>query len=384
MQAALIKLSSFIILCCATNPGEAIPRPTGELAFHFAEHRPCVVVVCCSPIDINHYIQYPTVILTNGYSPEALQATAELIFGINTQPKQATSSLPQLRAPRVWRVDVYDEARDSAEVHNLWQDCVSRQFALDQRTFARLLDRGGYAKHYVVRDPQQGIIVGFCATYFTYVDRTDRHLEGFASIFTHPEHRRRGVALSLHNHAVAELEKTGGTTRIRLGSAFPRLLYGPLFEISADETMTWIHRRRWQVSNDPIRDLLLNCEDWPASTDLAANSDVTFRSCRIQEREVVEELANRISVRRGRTGWYEEYHSLMNTADVKDVLVGEENGKIIAAALTFTPGGNEVSANIPWPAQIGNDVGGVTCIAVDGKSTNDSYGLLSQSTWPSV
>jgi GNAT superfamily N-acetyltransferase len=327
-------------------------------------------VVCCSPINPDQYIPFPTVVQSDGYSPEALQATAELIFGQNTQLVQGGSILPPLRTPQVWKVDLYSEARDAAEVHNLWHECVSPQFALDQQTFARLLDREGWAKHYIVRDPHQGQILGFSATYFNYVDREGEKLvASMACILTHPAHRRIGIGLSLHTHAIAQLRKIRGIVRLQLGSAFPRLLYGPLFEMSADEHMTWIRRRGWQVSNSAVRDLILDCRDWPASSSLPTTNNITFRPCLPQEMVQVLELVDKTAVRLGRTGWFDQYGQLMDTANVKDVLVGVESNTIVAAGLTFTPGGNQISQNIPWPAQIGNDVGGITCISVHGKST---------------
>lgn len=367
---SFISNSNFIVLCYVTEPGEEIPLNIADITFAVIEHRPCIIIVCCNPVDSKQYIPFPTVVQTNGYSAEALQATAELLLGQNTQPMPASSTTLTQRQPVVWKVDGYNESRDIAEVHDLWKTCISSRLLVDQHTLGQLLDRSGYAKHYIVRDTQNGRILGFCATYFNYVDRAGEDLvASIACVITHPAHRRQGIGLSLHTYAIAQLRKIRGVIRLQLGSAYPRLLHGPLFELSAEEHMAWIRRRGWLISDLLARDLLLECNDWPSSSALPQAGDAVFRACRPHEMIEVIDLVDKTALRLGKTGWYDQYMTVMDTSYVKDVIIGVEGETIMATALTFTPGcGSQISQNIPWPAQIGSDVGAIACICVSGKS----------------
>jgi hypothetical protein len=55
----------------------------------------------------------------------------------------------------------------------------------------------------------------------------------------------------------------------------------------------------------------------------------------------------------------------MNCPNVKDIILGTENDKVIAAALTYIPScGSQVATNLPWASQMGDAVGGITCICM--------------------
>jgi hypothetical protein len=84
--------------------------------------------------------------------------------------------------------------------------------------------------------------------------------------------------------------------------------------------------------------------------------------------EVVDSTARRM----GKMGWFDQYATLMNGSNVKDVIIGvrdaERKESIVAVALTYTPScGSQVAVNLPWASRIGDDVGGVTCICIPGE-----------------
>jgi len=52
---------------------------------------------------------------------------------------------------------------------------------------------------------------------------------------------------------------------------------------------------------------------------------------------------------------------------MSDVILGLEGDTIVATALTYVRNtGNYVSENLPWAQNIGEDVGGITCICITG------------------
>lgn len=122
-----------------------------EMAFALSDNKPCIIVVCYVSIDSSNIGPFPTIIKTTGYTPPALEAAAAVIFGDNLQSQlirfgDYSGANPQ--QPGVWPVEQWNEARDVSRVLHLWTECVSSRFAMDQQTFASILRRPGYAKHY--------------------------------------------------------------------------------------------------------------------------------------------------------------------------------------------------------------------------------------------
>lgn len=327
-------------------------------------------MVCCSPIDNEQTFPFPTVIQTVGYSAAALEATAALIFSEGTRSLGSEFTRPArtfTSRPKLWPVAQWNEARDMSSVLDLWTQNISSQFSLDSQTFASLLHRPGYAKHYVVRDSAEEVL-GFCATYLSYVDQEgEKLIASLAILLVRSQSRGHGIGLSLHNHAITQLKRTRGVIRLQLGTTFPRILYGPPIYVQLNEE--WFRRRGWQLNKElpgqgqTICDLILNFGDWRYLQPPA--SSLQFRLCAQADMVKVLSMVEEASMRQAKMGWFDQYSSLMNGPYVKDIILGIENGTIVAAAITYTPScGSPIASNLPWAGRIGSDVGGVTCICI--------------------
>ena len=336
-----VKRGHVIILCFAPRPGQQIRLEFADIAFAISDNKPCIIVICCSPVDSQQAIPFPTVIQTAGYSPPALEATAALIFGEETQSLTANGDLasptdPETLRPKLWDVEQWNEARDMCSVLNLWIQNISERFSLDQETFASLLRRPGYAKHYVVRDPRSEEILGFCATYLSYVDQEgEKLIASLAILLVRARSRKQGVGLSLHQHAIGQLRRTRGVVRLQLGSTFPRILYGPPLDMELNEE--WFRRRGWQLNKEipgqgqVVHDLLLNFEDWRyAQPESSSLSSPQYRLCTQDDMVRVLAMVDETATRRAKMGWFDQYSSLMNGPNVKDIVLGVENNTIIA------------------------------------------------------
>ena len=319
-------------------------------------------------------IPFPTVIQTTGYTPEALEAAAAAIFSENTA--SLDDAMPKLTGadrsqPRLWPVEQWDEARDISTVLDLWRQSLTGRFSVDMITLASLLRRPGYAKHYVVRDSRSEEALGFCATYLSYVDQEgEKLIASLAILLVRSSSRQQGVGLSLHNHALGQLKKTRGVTRVQLGSVFPRLLYGPPVGINMNED--WFRRRGWQLSKEvpgqgqAVCDLILNFSEWRYVVPGSISNMPQFRPC--SQGDVVKVLAmvEQVAIKQDKMGWFDQYLSLLNGPNVKDIVLGIEKDNIVAAALTYIPyGGSPIASNLPWAGLIGDDIGGVTCICIN-------------------
>ena len=273
--------------------------------------------------------------------------------------------------PRLWPVEQWNEARDMSAVLDLWRQNLMGRFSIDFNTLASLLRRPGYAKHYVVRDSRAEEILGFCATYLSYVDQEgEKLIASLAILLVRSSSRQQGVGLSLHNHAVGQLKRTRGVIRLQLGSTFPRILYGPPAGIQLNEE--WFRRRSWQLHKEvpgqgqAVYDLVLNFSDWRYVVPGSIPNMPDFRPCSQADMVKVLAMVEQASIRQDKMGWFDQYSSLMNGPNVKDIVLGIEKNNIVAAALTYTPScGSSIASNLPWAGLIGNDIGGVTCICIN-------------------
>lgn len=373
-----IKRGHVIILCFALQPGQPIQLEFADIAFAVSDNKPCIIVVCCSPLEAHQQIPFPTLIQTSGYSPPALEATAALIFGEHLVPTvdaaPITANLDPHR-PRLWPVELWNEARDMSSVLSLWSQSISGRFSIDHQSLASLLRRPGYAKHYVVRDPRNEEVLGFCATYLSYVDQEgEKLIASMALLLVRSGNQNQGVGLSLHNHALDQLRRTRGVIRLQLGSTFPRILFGLPIDMSLNEE--WFRRRGWQLNKDIpgqgqiVHDLILDFVDWRYVTEQSSATAPSFRLCTQEDMIQVLNIVEEDSTRQGKMGWFDQYSCLMNGPNVKDIVLGIIGDTIIATALTYTPScGSQIASNLPWASRIGHDVGGITCICISGRST---------------
>ncbi|QSZ35812.1 hypothetical protein DSL72_006934 [Monilinia vaccinii-corymbosi] len=373
-----IQRSHIIILCFVDRSGHQLQLEFAEILFAVGGQKPCIILVCGDGTNMQDSIPFPTVILTSGYTAEEMEAAAAVIFGEREpNPEVGLAILGSGRKepvrPKLWAVDQWNESRDVSSVLKLWSDNFDARFSIDLEAFASLLRRPGYAKHYVVRDPRGDEVLGFCATYLSYVDQEgERLIASLAILIVGKIFRRQGIGLSLHNHAVGQLRSTRGVIRLQLGSTFPRLLFGPLHSLSQNLTADdeWFRRRGWtlnkklQGQGQSVYDLILDFTKWnywQIQQQEAFNYRQSVQGDMVEVLRLVEEA----SIKQGNMGWFDQYFALMNAPNVKDIVLCLEGDQIIATALTYTPScGSSVSSNLPWAGRIGHDVGGVTCICV--------------------
>jgi hypothetical protein len=90
-----------------------------------------------------------------------------------------------------------------------------------------------------------------------------------------------------------------------------------------------------------------------------------FRNCTQNDMARVLEIVEAEIAREHKMGWFDQYSKLIGDVNVKDVVVAVEAGAIAGVALTYTPSCcSPISLDLPWAGQIGDDVGGVTCICI--------------------
>ncbi|CVL08222.1 related to beta-N-acetylglucosaminidase [Fusarium mangiferae] len=361
-----VRVVIFVLTGFSTEEG-LFQLELAEVAREVCEERPLVLVACCevSEKGAREY-GFPTIIQCPGYSAADLQAVAVLLTTEATPP--TGNSLPRL----TWSILKWDYDKDLLETHSLWEACLPSKFYLNRSTLGSLLKRDGYAMHYMVREPNQGQAIGFCATFTTFTDSSgDRLIGSVAAIIVHKDFRGQGVGRFLHKEVLLKLKKIRGVGIIQLGSTFPRLLYG----LPAPETDTkWFEKQGWNMKEATpgngngrrVLDWLLRFADHPAP-DLAS-AGLTFRPCQQTDYEMIVEMANKESQERYGFGWYDQYAKTMDSGYMNDIVVGLERENLIAAAITYFPNnGSPCGADIPWPASIGQSIGGVSCICIKGR-----------------
>ncbi|KAI1805567.1 hypothetical protein F4811DRAFT_561099 [Daldinia bambusicola] len=371
-HVGFIKRAKVVVFVISGLPSAGQPSQVeiGLMARKMGEQRPQIIMACQSVHDLGLMeANFPTIIQLPGYLPSDLQVAAAVLFGeTRTTGTMGLDVQSLMIEPRFWPPENWD-ALNVAPVHELWNQCLPDQFHLEKFPLQSLLQRDGYAMHFVVRLPENREIIGFCATYTTFVDREGERLIGsLAMIIVKPAYRRRGIGLSLYEHALKQLKRIRGVDRIQLGSTFPRLLSGiPAASASED----WFRRRGWHMDGQApghgqdICDWLLRIDDWPSGGLSAPSSGLTFRQGTFDDFPLIADFVEKESVRKDYTGWYDQYMNLAHDGRFSDIVLGWEQSEIIASALIYTP--NEVSSlaqDLPWARTIGSDVGGVACICI--------------------
>lgn len=372
------KAVIFVISGPPVTAGQPSQVEMAEIARAIGEQRPQIIVACQNVDDLGLLeADFSTIIELPGYSPLHLREAAAILFGeaagVATPPPPPRRNVLDVdkivEPPRHWPPDVWDCAKDDiTPIHELWNQCLPDQFRLDKFGLQSLLQRDGYAMHFIVQDPENREVIGFCATYTTFVDQAGERLIGsLAMILVRPYFRRRGVGRSLYEHALRQLKRIRGVDRIQLGSTFPRLLYGIPAEFSSVE---WFERRGWRMecqgpgSGQEVCDLLLKMDDWPSGFP-AVSSGLNFRQATFDDFGAITEFVEKESSRTDKMGWYDQYANLARDGRFHDIILGLQGATIIATAMVYTPNdGSSVAQDLPWARTIGADVGGATCICI--------------------
>ncbi|KAK1775783.1 hypothetical protein QBC45DRAFT_233789 [Copromyces sp. CBS 386.78] len=368
-----IKLAKSVVFVISGPPcfGQPPQVSLAETVRSLCESRPLILLTCCNvrwlgPLEGS----FPTVVQTSGFTPSELEAAADAMLGSIKQPHTPGPTVQNLiLAPKSWQVEAWSEHRDVSPAYELWCQCFPDNFRLTRFLFQSLLCRDGYAMHYVVREPGTTQLLGFCATYTTYIGSDSERLVGsLAALFVRPSYRQRGIGLSLHDHALRQLRKTRGVSRLQLGSTFPRLFYGVPMENPLED---WFGRRNWPVrpqstlpgAGQETCDWLLVFDDWPTTATM--HSELKFRSCEFSEYHKVMEIVERESRENDNMGWYDQYAKLEGTMNIEDIVLGLEGQTIVAVALTYVKNtGSPLVEDLPWAGMVSDDVGGVTCICI--------------------
>lgn len=370
---AFIKRAKVIIFVI-TSPPNSVQLPQVEIAKvsrDVGDNKPHIIVTCGNPHDLGVMeANFPTIIRLPGYSSADLRTAAAVLFGESVGHATSGVKVQELMIqPRFWPPEDWD-GRDVAPVYDLWNHCLPDQFHLEGYPLKSLLQRDGYSMHFVVRLPDTHEIIGFCATYTTFVDKAGERLIGsLAMIIVKSPYRRRGVGRSLHDHALLKLKRIRGVDRIRLGSTYPRLLSGIPAGSPSEE---WFQRREWGMDRlrpgrgQYVCDWLLKIEDWPHGAFSTVPPGMAFRQATFEDFQSVLDFIEGETARKDYTGWYDQYMNLAHNGRLEDIILGLNQSRIVAAALVYKSddNGSTLAMDLPWARTIGSDVGGVSCICI--------------------
>lgn len=371
-HAAFITRARVVIFIVSGPRGRNEPDQwaLAEASLSVSEGRAHVVLACYNVQPSNSRAEpFPTVVQVPNYLPAQLQAAGALLFGENAPGRASPLRLPPVPRPppkENWTVEPWTPP-DTPAIHELWLECLPRQFHLEQWALASLLNRDGWAMHHVVRDPSSRRILGFCASYLAYADSDDERLIGsLALVLVREGYKGRGIGTRLHDEALRKLKGVRGVDALQLGSMFPRLLRGVPTDMGGEE-LAWFERRGWDVrGGELISDFVL---DFNGFSPGPARIEISFRSCGPAEFNAAMALVEREAARGRALGCLDQYTQLEGTPNISDVIVGVLGRSVVACALIYAPRtGARVAEDILWAAKMGEGIGGVTCVCVAGGS----------------
>ena len=375
-HAGFIKRAKAVVFVISGPhiPGQPSQVDLSSIVQVIGEHRPHVVVACCNIQELEPTAaSFSTVVQLPGYHAHDLEAAAGLLFsGQPERPVQlpGISDLQNKDVSHRWVVKGWNEIGDLPAVYDLWCSCMPDQFSLSRSSLLRLLQRDGYAKHFVARTSETGEVVGFCATYTTYHDSKGEVLVGsIAAVLVKESYRGRGIGRILHDEALKGFQKTRGVSRLQLGSTFPRLLYGLPIDHPSE---SWFRSMGWSMdctgpgTGQEVADWVLAFDEWPAGG--FPPNGLTFRPCGFADFDMVLEIVEQESERKGNMAWYDQYAKLADSPCMGDIMVALRGEAIVATAITYIMNSENSSAeDLPWARTISEDTGGVTCICIMGK-----------------
>ncbi|RWA09962.1 hypothetical protein EKO27_g5136 [Xylaria grammica] len=179
-HVAFIKRAKAVIFVISSPPNskQSSQVEIAEVSQTVGDEKPHIVVACGNVQDFGlTEASFPTII-QSGSSPTDLHAVVAILFGECTGAGTSGVKVQELiMAPKHWPPEEWD-GLDVTPVYNLWNHCLPDQFHLEKFPLQNLLQRDGYAMHFVVRLPETREIIGFCATYTTFVDKAGERLIG--------------------------------------------------------------------------------------------------------------------------------------------------------------------------------------------------------------
>ncbi|KAM0813523.1 hypothetical protein AB5N19_13517 [Seiridium cardinale] len=374
IHVAFIKKAKVVIFVVAGADisGQDTQIDMAAVARSMAEHRPFVVVACRDEQDLDlDRTDFPTVLRLPGYAPAELEQAAAVLFGDVPPPMEwHPDGQKLLKSPRLWKVEALPDSLaqyDISPILELWNQCLPHKFHMNRFTLQNLLDRDGFGKHYVVKMPETGETIGFCATYTTWAFSDPEYLVGsLAVLLVKPAYRKLGIGMSLYTYAKDLLTRTRGVKRLQLGSTFPRLLSGVPRELASQD---WFRRRGWDLDSQApgrgreVCDWILKIEDWPSGGSDSISEGYTFRQCSPEGFSEVLEFVRAEGFRNQAMGLFEEYK--WSRDSTHDIVVCLHGSTIVAAALTYMANSGTTADNdLPWARRLGPDVGGITCICI--------------------
>jgi ribosomal protein S18 acetylase RimI-like enzyme len=374
-HVAFIKRAKIVVFVITGPPTSGQPSQVelSSIAHAAGGRRPHVVVACCDVRELGSVASIsPTVVQLPGYSRHDLEIGADILYHgqprHSAPPPEIPSGQPKDLVRR-WVVKPFNVATDTEAVYDLWRQNMPKQFLLPRHRLMNLLQRDGYAKHLVARGSETGPILGFCATYITYMDSKGEVLVGsIAAIVVDASHRGQGIGRILHDTGLRDFSRTRGVSRHQLGSTFPRLLYGVPVD---DPSEGWFRRRGWNLdctaagTGQQVVDWLLSFNEWP--TGGFPPIGVIFRPCGFEDFDRVLDIVEHDSQQKGNMAWYDHYAKLAESMDMSDILLGLRGDDIVATAITYVMrSDNPCADDIPWAGTISEDTGGATCICITG------------------
>ncbi|KAH6655270.1 hypothetical protein BKA67DRAFT_657221 [Truncatella angustata] len=374
-HVTFIKKAKVLIFVVAgvSFPGQRPQVDLADVARLVAEHRPLVIVACQNKEDLGiDEKDYQTILQIPGHTPRSLEHAAAILFGEASPTMTGLPVASQISdiPPKQWEVETLPDSLiryDVSPVVAIWNECLPEKFSMDGFTLKSLLDRDGFGKHYVVKLPETGETVGFCATYTTWAFSDPDDLVGsLAVLLVKPAYRNRGIGLSLYNYAKDLLTRTRGVKRLQLGSTFPRLLSGIPRELASQG---WFRNRGWNLDSQTpgcgkeISDWHLKVQDWPSGGLGSVPQTYVFRQCTPKDFAEVLEFLRTEASRNETMGLFEEYK--WSRDSTHDIVLCLDGDNIVATALTYMANSGTIAENdLPWARRIGFAVGGITCICI--------------------
>lgn len=262
-------------------------------------------------------------------------------------------------------IQPYDDNRDAANVHALWQEVFAPSWSINQERLSKVLN-GPEPQHFVARINRR--IVGFAATLQSSKD--GKKIGQLAALLVRPDMQRQGIGTALHATALAHLQTTGASV-LQLGSIVPR--FWPGIPTGLPEAIAFFKARGWE-SSETVYDLvqdLSNYQTPPSIIQRVEKERITIAVTTSQN--VTDALAFEA---KEFPGWLALYERCADLGDYRGILTArEEDGRVIGTLIMYSQNSHPERTDLIWQDILGENAGAIGAVGVDAQERGRGIGI---------
>uniref|UniRef100_A0A093VQQ6 Putative lipoprotein YbbD n=1 Tax=Talaromyces marneffei PM1 TaxID=1077442 RepID=A0A093VQQ6_TALMA len=378
----MIEIDADIVILTSINAKEA--EGQRNFALEVAKRRKDVIAIAtCNPYDfLDDDELFKTYVATYEPTVEAFASAIDVIFGrapaMGTLPVASTLNSKRDAHHEVLTLDESQNDSMIDGILNIWNAALP-DYPLPAENLRKVINQP-HGHHFIARDTQTKIIIGFCLSYTSQNEgQTSAEI---AVIAVHPSKRHQGIGTELLATTREYLYENYGCKNTSLRSYFPRFWPGLPVDLTPETEQFFVHSG-FRFTRGGDSDLYQDIRNFVSPheyIDKAVAVGVKYKAI-----ETPEEFENCLVGQKRNfshyTGWVEAFTSLHPSKHPRSIMAGfnQSTGTQIAWTLMLSPDDDFVSQNWAFPplasGSLALKTGIIGCVGVDQAHRSRGVGL---------